>query len=435
MNIILSMMISGNCLFVLYWMVKTVFKNFFSFRAEDILLKICILLFVVPWPIAIESVKAILLYFIEIHEMGFTIEKETPLVVISSDGFIQGNRNFNNIFLFFFIWLGITILLVAYEVRKYRSFRKWLNDSMYPCSDKNLQIFLDEKRKKLNIKASVSLFWSSKSDMAYTTGIWSPVIVLPEGYSDEALRLILLHELVHIKKGDVFFQFLSLICQKLYWFNIFVYFMKMAADKSMEFSCDEIISEEMDYPMKVQYVKLLISISYRQEKNDYASTFSKQGLFMKERMGRIMKREKISRWRRNASVAAVCIMTALSSIPAWAGQRIQILYTDENNKMDYLSGNESFSFVVGKDGMEVNENLQYQYQFVTETGEVYEVQLQEQVNPACNHVFQSGTFSKHLLESDGGCTIEYYEGKRCSKCGYFVRGDFIKEVSYAKCPH
>lgn len=39
MNIILSMMISGNCLFVLYWMVKTVFKNFFSFRAEDILLK------------------------------------------------------------------------------------------------------------------------------------------------------------------------------------------------------------------------------------------------------------------------------------------------------------------------------------------------------------------------------------------------------------
>lgn len=82
--------------------------------------------------------------------------------------------------------------------------------------------------------------------MAYTTGIWSPVIVLPEGYSDEALRLILLHELVHIKKGDVFFQFLSLICQKLYWFNIFVYFMKMAADKSMEFSCDEIISEEMD---------------------------------------------------------------------------------------------------------------------------------------------------------------------------------------------
>lgn len=152
-------------------------------------------------------------------------------------------------------------------------------------------------------------------------------------------------------------------------------------------------------------------------------------------MGCIMKREKISRWRRNASVAAVCIMTALSSIPAWAGQRIQILYTDENNKMDYLSGNESFSFVVGKDGMEVNENLQYQYQFVTETGEIYEVQLQEQVNPACNHVFQSGTFSKHLLESDGGCTIEYYEGKRCSKCGYFVRGDFIKEVSYAKCPH
>lgn len=197
--------------------------------------------------------------------------------------------------------------------------------------------------------------------MAYTTGIWSPVIVLPEGYSDEALRLILLHELVHIKKGDVFFQFLSLICQKLYWFNIFVYFMKMAADKSMEFSCDEIISEEMDYPMKVQYVKLLISISYRQEKNDYASAFSKQGLFMKERMGCIMKREKISRWRRNASVAAVCIMTALSSIPAWAGQRIQILYTDENNKMDYLSGNESFSFVVGKDGMEVNENLQYQF--------------------------------------------------------------------------
>lgn len=50
--------------------------------------------------------------------------------------------------------------------------------------------------------------------MAYTTGIWSPVIVLPEGYSDEALRLILLHELVHIKKGDVFFQFLSLIYEK-----------------------------------------------------------------------------------------------------------------------------------------------------------------------------------------------------------------------------
>lgn len=54
---------------------------------------------------------------------------------------------------------------------------------------------------------------------------------------------------------------------------------------------------------------------------------------------------------------------------------------------------------------------------------------------ACNHTYKSGMYSTHDTNSSGGCTITYYQGKRCTQCGYTVLEQYLNAVSYAICPH
>lgn len=72
------------------------------------------------------------------------------------------------------------------------------------------------------------------------TGYFRPEIILPHtGYTDEELSFILRHELLHLKRNDILYQFITLIFISLHWFNPFVYLMARAIEIDGETSCDE----------------------------------------------------------------------------------------------------------------------------------------------------------------------------------------------------
>lgn len=76
-------------------------------------------------------------------------------------------------------------------------------------------------------------------------GVWRPTIVLPADLIEDAnnpgLDPILAHELLHLKRGDVFFGHLQLVAQVVWWFHPLIWWANREARRERERSCDEAV--------------------------------------------------------------------------------------------------------------------------------------------------------------------------------------------------
>ena len=90
-------------------------------------------------------------------------------------------------------------------------------------------------------------------------GLLRPIIVLPwEERGREELRLILAHELTHLRRGDVLCKaVLSLACA-VHWFNPLVWLMSRAAGRNLELCCDDAVVRDMDQSQRCRYGSMLL---------------------------------------------------------------------------------------------------------------------------------------------------------------------------------
>lgn len=82
------------------------------------------------------------------------------------------------------------------------------------------------------------------------TGLLRPRIVLPAGLesalSCEDIRMVFLHELAHVKRGDLWMAWLASITGALHWFNPAIHFAISRARKDREMACDESVLRLID---------------------------------------------------------------------------------------------------------------------------------------------------------------------------------------------
>ena len=72
--------------------------------------------------------------------------------------------------------------------------------------------------------------------------------------------------------------------------------------------------------------------------------------------------------------------------------------------------------------------------FVDENGNVYPIEENKE-RAACKHTYVNGNYQKHK-KSGAGCRMDYYHGKRCSKCGNLVMdAKPYSSRTWEKCPH
>lgn len=71
-------------------------------------------------------------------------------------------------------------------------------------------------------------------------GAVRPVLLLPEGMEqDGALRCVLVHELTHCKRRDIWLKTLALLAKIVHWFNPFMWYMARMVERDTELACDE----------------------------------------------------------------------------------------------------------------------------------------------------------------------------------------------------
>lgn len=95
-----------------------------------------------------------------------------------------------------------------------------------------------------DVRWPVGIAVSALTSTPIVSGIWDPLIILPRGaseWSSERIRVVLMHELAHIKRGDCFTQALARLVSAAYWFNPLVWIAARGLRVEQERACDDFV--------------------------------------------------------------------------------------------------------------------------------------------------------------------------------------------------
>jgi beta-lactamase regulating signal transducer with metallopeptidase domain len=113
-----------------------------------------------------------------------------------------------------------------------------------PLCSRAWQRLLDDCRQSLGLRGSVRLMLAGPGFVPSATGLFRRTVLLP----DEALqwtsahrRLVLMHELGHFRRGDLWTHALGQIACAVHWFNPFVWMLHRHLAAEREFACDALV--------------------------------------------------------------------------------------------------------------------------------------------------------------------------------------------------
>ncbi len=96
--------------------------------------------------------------------------------------------------------------------------------------------------RRLGIRRRVRVLCSPEVSMAMTWGLWRPVVMFPYAaryWSEERFRVVLLHELAHVKRWDYLFHLVTQCVRALYWANPLVWVAARRVHVEQERACDD----------------------------------------------------------------------------------------------------------------------------------------------------------------------------------------------------
>jgi len=196
-------------------------------------------------------------------------------------------------------WLVVTLGLLIRKITIYQGFVRYINAGLTPVSDMEKLDLLSIIAEQVGVKKPIELCVNSLVSSPLLIGFFRPCIVLPSmDIPEKDFQYILLHELTHYKRRDMFYKWLVQITVCLHWFNPIVHLMGREITKACEFSCDEAVLIKMGYNNAQDYGKTLLDAmaavgKYKESLG--AVTLSENKQLLKERLGAIMNLKKRSK--------------------------------------------------------------------------------------------------------------------------------------------
>ncbi|WP_298860789.1 M56 family metallopeptidase [uncultured Gimesia sp.] len=160
------------------------------------------------------------------------------------------------------VWALIAAIIVGVM-----SVRCWRCKRIIRCAGEQLQPelnqLLERLCKELKVKRRVRLLITKSRMGPAVMGLFRPTIILPEVITDarslKELEPILAHELIHIRRGDLWVGLLQLLASVVWWFNPLVWFSGRCLKFEIEQCCDEEVLAELSCDPGL-YAKCLLEV-------------------------------------------------------------------------------------------------------------------------------------------------------------------------------
>ncbi len=115
---------------------------------------------------------------------------------------------------------------------------------------------LQSSRRAQHLRGNIYLSDSVHTPAVY--GILRPRILLPENGTCQHTDLVLLHETMHIRRGDNFWRLAAFAVTAIHWFNPFAWLFLRLLLTDLELACDECVLAKCSTVQKKDYAHTLL---------------------------------------------------------------------------------------------------------------------------------------------------------------------------------
>ncbi len=158
--------------------------------------------------------------------------------------------------LFIYTWIVGVILFFMTGLAKYGLFIKMLSRNSAQISCPEMAEALKEKKMKNKVCVRVT----DCIDAPMMSGVFRSTMWLPNNVlSEKEFRYILMHELTHLKRRDLWYKWFALFVSSIHWFNPLVHLVVRQINEECEISCDLVVTSNMDKEEKNGYMSTILN--------------------------------------------------------------------------------------------------------------------------------------------------------------------------------
>ena len=222
----------------------------------------------------------------------------------------------------FFIWICGVLLILTLDFRRYHRLMQLIRSRSSSVTESEQQM-MEKCSQELGIRQSVRLLRSATIPSPLLTGLWRPIIYLPDqSLSNAEMRLVFYHELTHLKSCDLISKLLIQVACAIHWFNPFLLIIQRQLTMACEIACDETVSRRLNLSERRQYGELLIRQAEmpKHQSLSGAQALSAHGRQLRQRLQAVLNGYQPSRknWTASVIIVVILVMVMLSiGIYSW----------------------------------------------------------------------------------------------------------------------
>ena len=249
------------------------------------------------------------------------------------------------------VWIIGSLIFISVHLLSYSHYKRQVMKKGRMIKEACILSQIYKLKHELHIRRTVCVmeYWEAESPMII--GFIKPVLVLPkEQYSSEDLYFILKHELVHLKRGDVYFKLLFVTANAVHWFNPLIWIMQKEAVIDMELSCDERVTQGTSYALRKAYTETLLSMLHKQcvRKTVLSTQFYGGKKIMRKRFKNILIRNR----KKNGISILICAVVLSITLGMLVGCSVTKENTEKENIENEDTANEDMGNVSEPSGLE-----------------------------------------------------------------------------------
>ncbi len=198
-----------------------------------------------------------------------------------------------------FLWIGTAMAVLIRKITIYQSFVQYVRVGKREVSDPVLLDRLARIGEDTGMKRPVELWTNPLVSTPMLLGFFHPCIVLPRtDLAESDFEYTLQHELIHCRRGDMYYKWLVQLTMCVHWFNPLVWLMGREISRDCELACDEAVIAGLDMDGRRAYGDALLRAA--KGSGDYGSPLAsvmlgEGGKNMKDRLSAIMKYKNSSK--------------------------------------------------------------------------------------------------------------------------------------------
>lgn len=452
MKYLLIMSLSGSTMVGIYMLLRCLLRDQIPARLQYQLVKAAALYYLVPLPFLKGWYTALAEY---LRPKGENVSHASAvwagcMVHANEKTYINGYLKVQ--MLVAALWLIFAVMWLMYELSDYCKTRKRVLTCADQVMTKEESACLEQLKKYCGVKRDITVYQDVTGGKTITFGFFSPIVLCDQKPGSPEAELLLCHELVHIKRWDVWWKMLMQCVILLHWWNPAAWILYRDFERASEWSCDEVVVRNRTKNEVKRYLHLMILESIKAEESGrpyrrWVTGFGTGAEQLKKRMENVMRMRK---WNKVAAGAVVAALVLANSLTVFAYEDTIEVTTQKSvtqDEVNYVMSGESWQFIPEEIESATSEEaalyitydieIVYDKQFVDSEGNVYPIPDETIASTyrSCSHNYVAGQQVIHDKQSDGSCLVKVFEAHRCSKCGMILLGDQISEIKYMVCPH